>query len=80
MFAENLRHSFENLILLDSKTEIHVSVCVLQNDGSSKSAVFNVVTLALLDAGIPMKDFLVSVTVGSLHGQILTDLTWEESK
>ena len=66
MFAENLRHSFENLILLDpnSKTEIQVSVCVIQNDGSSKSAVFNAITLALLDAGIPMKDFLVSTTVG----------------
>jgi exosome complex component RRP41 len=45
---------------------------VIQNDGSSKSAVFNAVTLALLDAGVPMKDFLVSTTVGNLNGRIMS--------
>lgn len=76
MFAENLRHSFESLILIDpnAKTEIHVQVCVIQNDGSSKSAIFNAVTLALLDAGVPMKDFLVSTSTGIDNGVILTGL------
>ncbi|CAD8134966.1 unnamed protein product [Paramecium octaurelia] len=82
MFAENLKESFENLIILDEngKSEISISVCVIQNDGSSKSAVFNAITLALLDAGVSMKDFLVSVTVGLDQGNLIVDLTQEESK
>lgn len=74
MFAETLRHSFENLILIDAntKTEIQIQVCVIQNDGSSKSAIFNAVTLALLDAGVPMRDFLVSATVGICNATVLS--------
>lgn len=54
MFAENLKSSLENLLIMDEngKSEIKISVCVVQNDGSAKSAVFNAVTLALLDAGV----------------------------
>ena len=82
MFAENLRESFENLVLLDErgKSEIVVNVCVIQNDGSSKSAVFNAVTIALLDAGVRMRDFLVSVNVGLYQGDIIVDMTNEEQR
>lgn len=48
----------------NGKSELLITVCVIQNDGSHKSAIFNAITLALLDAGVQMKDFLISVTVG----------------
>lgn len=82
MFAENLKSSFLNLILMDQngKSEIKISVCVIQNDGSAKSAVFNAVTIALLDAGVQMRDFLVSLTVGLCEGRYVIDLTQEECK
>jgi exosome complex component RRP41 len=48
---------------------------VIQQDGSPKSAIFNALTLSLLDAGIPMRDFLVSVTVGLNQGNLIVDLT-----
>ena len=72
-FAEVLRHTFQNLIIMDpnTKTEIIISVCVIQNDGSSKSAIFNAVNMALMDAGIPMKDFLVSCSVGLHNGLMM---------
>lgn len=65
-FAENLRVSFENMIFEDTigKSEIDIIVTVIQGDGSAKSAIFNAVTMALMDAGISMKDLVVSATVG----------------
>jgi exosome complex component RRP41 len=44
---------------------------LIQNDGSSKSAILNCITLALVNAGIAMKDFLVSSTVGYKNESIL---------
>ena len=65
-FAENLRVSFENMIFEETigKSEIDVIVTVIQGDGSAKSAIFNAVTMALMDAGISMRDLVVSATVG----------------
>jgi len=96
-FSENLRVSFESIILPDSigSGEIDVIVSIIQADGSAKSVIFNAISLALMDAGkhnltfsiirwkrqkyfllsffkgIPMKDFTVSCTVGSLHNEMV---------
>ena len=53
-FSENLRFCFEKLICSENyqKSQILIIVTVLQSDGSTKSAIFNAVTLALLDAGL----------------------------
>jgi len=37
----------------------------------TKSAIFNAICLALLDAGIAMKDFMVSCTTGYLGYDVL---------
>jgi exosome complex component RRP41 len=46
-------------------------VTLIQNDGSPKSAILNCITLALINAGISMKDFLVSSTVAHKHNSII---------
>lgn len=52
-FAENLRFCFEKLLCSEnySKSQILIIVSVLESDGSTKSAIFNAVSLALIDAG-----------------------------
>src|SRR3989338_10834565 len=51
---------------------------VLQADGGTRCACINAATLALLDAGIPMKDFVVSCAAGFIQGSPLTDLNYIE--
>jgi exosome complex component RRP41 len=44
---------------------ITISLQVLSQDGSLLSALLNASTLALIDAGIPMKDYICACTTGS---------------
>ncbi|KAL4435126.1 hypothetical protein ABPG74_003619 [Tetrahymena malaccensis] len=81
-FTENLRVSFESVILAEQlgSGEIDIIVSVIQSDGSAKSSIFNAISLALMDAGIPMKDFTVSSTAISMNNEILLDATYQEQK
>ncbi|KAI5865774.1 ribosomal protein S5 domain 2-like protein [Durotheca rogersii] len=47
------------------RSTIGVSLYVLAQDGSLLAALFNAATLALVDAGVPMADYLVACTAGS---------------
>ncbi|EKG13205.1 Exoribonuclease phosphorolytic domain 1 [Macrophomina phaseolina MS6] len=44
---------------------ISISLHILSQDGSLLAACLNAATLALVDAGIPMSDYLVACTAGS---------------
>lgn len=44
---------------------IQISLHVLSQDGSLLAACLNATTLALIDAGIPMSDYVVACTSGS---------------
>ena len=44
---------------------IQISLHVLSQDGSLLAACLNATTLALIDAGIPMSDYIVACTSGS---------------
>ena len=55
------------------KSQIEILVTVLQNEGSSKSAVMNSISMGLMNAGISMKDTVISCTVGMIGGQIMVD-------
>ena len=72
-FSENVRKSFEGIIIGETykKSQIEIIVSVIQNEGSAKSAVFNCISLALINAGISMKDLIVSCTVGTINGAIM---------
>jgi exosome complex component RRP41 len=45
---------------------ILINLQVLSQDGSLLAACFNAATLALIDAGVPMTDFIVACTSGSI--------------
>ena len=55
------------------RSQIDLQVFVLQADGGYRSAAFNAVSLALMDAGVAMKDFLVATTAGLLQNVAVLD-------
>ena len=72
-FGINIKNIFSQIIKLElySKSEININVLVLQNDGNYKSAAINAVSLALINAGIFIKDSVVGINVGYLDDAVL---------
>ena len=60
------------------KTMIELTVEVLQADASTRVAGINAASVALADAGIPMRDLVTSVAVGKVEGQLLLDVAGKE--
>jgi exosome complex component RRP41 len=62
----HLKQTFDAAILtnLYPRSQIDIFVEVLQSDGGNYCASVNAATLALIDAGIPMKDFVCAIKTG----------------
>jgi exosome complex component RRP41 len=77
-----IRESLEPAIFLEyyPRTGIDVFVEVLQADGSTRCASITAASLALADAGIPMKDLVVACSAGKVDGTIVLDLMDTEDK
>ena len=77
-----IKSVFEQIIKLEiyPKSQIDISVFVLQEDGGYKSAAFNAINLALVNAGIALKDFVVATTSGLLSNVAVLDLIYSEEK
>ena len=77
-----LKSVFESVIMLElyPRSQIDLQVFVLESDGSYKSAAFNAVSLAIMNAGIAMKDFLVATNAGLLNQVAVVDLIYQEEK
>uniref|UniRef100_A0A7S1G3R3 Uncharacterized protein n=1 Tax=Bicosoecida sp. CB-2014 TaxID=1486930 RepID=A0A7S1G3R3_9STRA len=76
-----LKQTFEGVIQrhLYPRSQIDIFVQVLQADGGERAAAINVATLALIDAGIAMDDFVVACTAGFLDDTALLDLNSVET-
>ncbi|KAF9419291.1 Exosome component 5 [Podila epigama] len=78
----SIRETLEPLILsgLHPRSLIQIVVQTMKDDGCILSTAFNATILALLDAGIPLKSILGSVTcmVDATSNEILLDPTSEE--
>ncbi len=72
------KHVFENAVLVDQfpKTMIDVHMVVLQSDGGTRVAGITAGAVALADAGIPMRDLPVGLSVGKIGNpqQLVIDL------
>lgn len=75
-----IKHVFENAVLVHQfpKTVINISMEVLQSDGGTRVASLNAASLAIVDAGLPMKDIVTAVSVGKAGGEMIVDLSKEE--
>ncbi len=76
-FTSNIKSTFEPVIQtqLYPRSQIDIFIQVLQQDGALLQAAINAVTLALIDAGIALTDYVCAVTC-ALHDTVpLLDLT-----
>jgi len=60
------------------KTAIDVYIEILQADGSTRVTGINAASLALADAGVPMKDLVVALSGGKIDDTIIVDLCGKE--
>jgi exosome complex component RRP41 len=72
--STTLSNSFAPVLFthLFPHSTIRIVIQVLSQDGSVLAACFNAATLALIDAGIPMRDFLAACTSGVISNTIST--------
>ncbi|KAG7351869.1 exosome complex exonuclease Rrp41 [Nitzschia inconspicua] len=70
-----LKRALEATILLQlyPKSRIQVQVVILADDGGRLSAAINAASVALIDAGIPVKDILCSCSAGYAGSGVNTD-------
>jgi exosome complex component RRP41 len=60
------------------KATIDVFIDILQADAGTRTAGINAASMALADAGIPMRDLVTSVAGGMIDGECVIDLGGEE--
>jgi exosome complex component RRP41 len=78
-----IREALEAAVIseLYPKTTIDVFIEVLQADGGTRTAGVTAASLALADAGIPMRDLVAGVAVGKVGGVLVLDIDeFEDSK
>lgn len=77
-----IREALEPSLLLEEfpKTTIDVFIEVLQADAGTRSAGVTAASLALAEAGIPMRDLVAAIAVGKIGGQLVLDLNEEEDE
>ena len=71
-----IREAFEDIILVKyfPRTAIDIFLEVLQADGGTRTAAVTAASLALANAGIPMKALVAGVAVGKIEGQLVLDV------
>ena len=77
-----MRNSLEPALFLERypRSVIDVFVEILEADGGTRCASINAAAVALVDAGIPMKDLVVSCASGKYEGKLIIDLGDHEDK
>lgn len=72
-----IREAVEASIFLEDfpRAEIDIYVEVLDADGSTRVTCTNAASLALAQAGIPMKDLVCAVSCGKIDGKLVLDLS-----
>ncbi len=74
------KEAFEAVIMkeLFPRSAIDIFVEVLQADAGSRTACLNAASVALVDAGVPMKGMITSVAVAKVDGVLVLDPMKEE--
>ena len=77
-----IREALEPAIFLEKypRTAIDLFIEVLQADGGTRCASISVASLALADAGIPMRDLVAACAAGKADGRLILDLNDLEDK
>lgn len=75
-----LSKMFETAIMkeLYPRSQIDIYIQVIQSDGSNIAASINAATLALIDAGVPMRDFVCACSSSYVQESFLADINYLE--
>jgi len=75
-----IRQTFEGCVMLElyPRSEINITLHVLESDGSIVCSLINATSLALMDAGIAMTDMLVACSVGNVRDRFCIDVNQVE--
>jgi exosome complex component RRP41 len=60
------------------ETVVDVYIQIIQADGSTRVTGINAASLALADAGVPMKDLIVALSGGKIDDTLILDLSGKE--
>lgn len=76
-----LSKTFQEAVMGDlyARSEVTICIQILQSDGGNTMAAINAGTLALIDAGIAMKDYVVACTAANLDGTAVLDANQPEA-
>ena len=76
------RLAFEPAIFLKEfpNAGIEIYIEVLQADGSTRVTGINAASIALAEAGAPMRDLITACSVGKIEGTIVADIAGDEDK
>ncbi|KAI9357840.1 putative exosomal 3'-5 [Pilaira anomala] len=74
--AAFIRQTFEPVILTSQfpRTQIDIYLQIFQNDGGLLQSCINAATMALVDAGIPMLDYVCACSAGCIDKEPVLDL------
>lgn len=77
-----MRSALEPAVFLERypRASIDVYVEVIEADGGTRCASINAAAVALVDAGIPMKDLVAACAVGKIEDKLIVDLGEYEDK
>ncbi|RUP52368.1 hypothetical protein BC936DRAFT_145609 [Jimgerdemannia flammicorona] len=78
--SSSIKQTFEPVIktTLYPRSQIDIYLQILQHDGGDLQACINAATLALIDAGLPMIDYVCACTAGSIDKEPIVDLNHVE--
>jgi exosome complex component RRP41 len=77
-----IREALEPAIFMDEypKTGIYLFIDIIQADAGTRTAAINAASLALADAGIPMRDLVTSAAAGKIGSDYFLDLEYKEEE
>lgn len=75
-----IREAIEPVIFLEEfpKAGIELLMEIVQADAGTRVTAINAASVALADAGVPMKDLISAVAVGKVEGKLVVDLSGDE--
>ncbi|AFL67284.1 exosome complex exonuclease Rrp41 [Desulfurococcus amylolyticus] len=77
-----IREALESVVFTSQfpRASIDVFIEILQADGGTRTTGLTAASLALADAGIPMRDLVIGVAVGKVDGVLVLDINELEDK
>ncbi len=77
-----IRTALEQAVILEKFPEMSIDIFieVLQAEGSTRVASITAASVALAEAGIPLRDMIVGCSAGKVNGQIVVDVGEAEDK